>query len=61
VERGKHRALLIATVDGVDAARSPLAPAFAAAGFTATLRGLLRRGPGEHSADDSDDAASPDA
>ena len=58
VERGKHRALLVATVDGVDAARSPLAQAFAAAGFTATLRGLLKRGPGEHLADD---ATSPDA
>jgi ATP-dependent Lhr-like helicase len=58
VDRGKHRALLVATVDGVDAARSPLAQAFAAAGFTATLRGLLKRGPGEHPADD---ATSPDA
>ena len=61
VDRGKHRALLVATVDGVDAARSPLAPAFATAGFTATLRGLLKRGPGEHPADDADDTASPDA
>jgi len=61
VEHGKHRALLIATVDGVDAARSPLAPAFAAAGFTPTLRGLLKRGPGEHAMDDAEDAASPDA
>ncbi len=61
VERGQHRALLIATVDGVDAATSPLAPAFAAAGFTATLRGLLKRGPGKPAADDAEDTASPDA
>ncbi|HEX3345065.1 MAG TPA: hypothetical protein VHS09_10865, partial [Polyangiaceae bacterium] len=46
VGRGKHRALLIGSVDGVEAARSPLAPVFAAVGFTATIRGLLKRGPG---------------
>jgi len=61
VERGKHRALLVGTVDGVAAARSPLAPVFAAAGFTATLRGLLKRGPGQPAVDDPEDAASPDA
>jgi hypothetical protein len=61
VERGKHRALLIASVDGVEASRSPLAPAFVAAGFTATLRGLLKRGPGEPAAGDTEDAASPEA
>jgi ATP-dependent Lhr-like helicase len=60
VERGRHRALLIATVDGVDAAHSPLAPAFAAAGFMATLRGLLKRGHGEQAVDDTEDAASPE-
>jgi ATP-dependent Lhr-like helicase len=61
VERGKRRALLVATVDGVEAAHSPLAPAFAAAGFTPTLRGLLKRGPGGSVADDPEDTASPDA
>jgi ATP-dependent Lhr-like helicase len=61
VERGKHRALLIATVDGVEAARSPLVPAFAEAGFTATLRGLLKRGPGKAPADDTEDTPSSEA
>ena len=40
----RHRALLVSSIDGVDAGRSPLAPLFAAAGFTATMHGLLRRG-----------------
>jgi hypothetical protein len=31
-------------VDGVEAAASPLAAAFAEAGFAATARGLLKRG-----------------
>ena len=61
VEHGRHRALLISTVDGVEAARSPLAPAFVAAGFGATLRGLLKRGPGAPPADETDDTVSPDA
>jgi len=43
VDRGPRRALLVATVDGVEAARSPLAPLFAEAGFTATMHGLLKR------------------
>jgi hypothetical protein len=34
----------VSSIDGVDAGRSPLAPLFAAAGFTATMHGLLRRG-----------------
>jgi ATP-dependent Lhr-like helicase len=61
VEHGRHRALLISTVDGIEAARSPLAPAFAAAGFSTTLRGLLKRGPGAPPADETEDTASPDA
>jgi ATP-dependent Lhr-like helicase len=38
-----RRALLISTIDGVPAAQSALAPAFAIAGFAATMRGLLKR------------------
>jgi ATP-dependent Lhr-like helicase len=62
VDRGKHRALLISTIDGIDAARSPLAPAFAAAGFGATMHGLLRRGrDGGLAAREGDCAAPPEA
>jgi hypothetical protein len=49
-ERGL-RALLVSTIDGVPAARSPLAPAFLEAGFTPSAQGLLRRArqaPPEH-------------
>jgi ATP-dependent Lhr-like helicase len=43
---GRSRpALLISTIDGVDAARSPLAAAFAGAGFAITARGLFKRRP----------------
>jgi ATP-dependent Lhr-like helicase len=35
-ERGRRRVLLLSTVDGVDAGRSELAPAFVRAGFVAT-------------------------
>jgi ATP-dependent Lhr-like helicase len=43
VDSGDRRALLVATVDGVDAADSPVAAAFVATGFAATSRGLLKR------------------
>ena len=42
-ERGL-RALLVSTIDGVDASDSPLASSFTAVGFAPTSRGLLRRG-----------------
>ncbi|HEY8042143.1 MAG TPA: DEAD/DEAH box helicase [Polyangiaceae bacterium] len=58
VDGGKRRALLIATVDGVEAARSPLAAAFTGAGFSATQRGLFKRGRGSEPADGVDDARS---
>ena len=62
VDRGKHRAFLISTIDGVDAGRSPLTPAFAAAGFSTTLHGLQRRGRGQELGPrDEDDATSPEA
>jgi ATP-dependent Lhr-like helicase len=66
VTRAKGRALLVSTVDGVEASRCPLAPVFAEAGFSPTLHGLLKRGrPGEPAAaeepEDAEDAASPDA
>jgi ATP-dependent Lhr-like helicase len=44
VDRGRARALLVSTIDGVDAARSPLARVFVEAGFTPSSHGLLRRG-----------------
>jgi ATP-dependent Lhr-like helicase len=47
VERGAMRALLIATVDGTPAAQSALVPAFLAAGFSPSSRGLLKRAPVE--------------
>jgi ATP-dependent helicase Lhr and Lhr-like helicase len=43
VDSGSYPALLISSVDGVEGARSPVAPAFARAGFAATARGLLKR------------------
>ncbi len=43
VDTGGRRALLVSTVDGAFAEASPLAPSFAAAGFAATARGLLKR------------------
>jgi hypothetical protein len=42
---GRRRVLLIQNIDGVEAARSPLAPAFVASGFSSGASGLsLRRG-----------------
>jgi ATP-dependent Lhr-like helicase len=38
------RVLLVASIDGVEAERSPLAPAFLGAGFLPTAQGLMRRG-----------------
>jgi hypothetical protein len=35
--------LLVSTIDGLDASRSPLAPAFVHAGFTRSAQGLLKR------------------
>ncbi len=43
VESAGLRALLISTIDGVDAVRSPLAGVFLGAGFSATAQGLQRR------------------
>jgi len=42
VDGKTRRALLVSSIDGVDAAHSPLVPIFVAAGFVATTRGLLR-------------------
>ncbi|MGD0677398.1 MAG: DEAD/DEAH box helicase [Polyangiaceae bacterium] len=42
---GRRRALLLASIDGADAAKSDLAPAFVRAGFVATAHGLLKRAP----------------
>jgi ATP-dependent Lhr-like helicase len=41
----QRRALLIATLDGAPAAKSPLAPFFEEAGFERSSRGLLKRAP----------------
>jgi ATP-dependent Lhr-like helicase len=41
----QRRALLIATIDGAPAAKSPLAPFFEEAGFERSARGLLKRAP----------------
>jgi ATP-dependent helicase Lhr and Lhr-like helicase len=43
VDQGERRALLIASVDGVEAAASPAAAAFVAAGFVSTAGGLQKR------------------
>ena len=43
VDRGRERALLVSTIDGIAAPDSPIAPCFLAAGFVATARGLFRR------------------
>jgi ATP-dependent Lhr-like helicase len=43
VETGRRRAILLTTIDGIPAARSPHVPAFKASGFTLGTRGLLRR------------------
>ncbi|HYC78203.1 MAG TPA: DEAD/DEAH box helicase [Planctomycetota bacterium] len=45
VDGVKRRALLISKIDGGPASASPFAAALAAAGFSATSKGLLRRAP----------------
>ena len=45
VDSGTRPALLVGSIDGVDASASPLAPAFVRAGFVATARGLMKRRP----------------
>jgi ATP-dependent Lhr-like helicase len=44
VDSGRRPALVVASIDGVSAPASPLAPTFERAGFVATARGLLKRG-----------------
>jgi hypothetical protein len=44
VDGERRRALIVSTIDGVAGRHSPLAPAFRAAGFVATLHGLMTRG-----------------
>jgi ATP-dependent Lhr-like helicase len=53
VDRGGHRALLIATVDGGPAGESALAASFAEAGFAVTMHGLLKRRGTPTAAEDS--------
>jgi ATP-dependent Lhr-like helicase len=43
VESGERRALLLSTIDGAPANKSPLGPALAEAGFTPSAEGWLRR------------------
>jgi hypothetical protein len=43
VDTGRRPALLVSTVDGVEATRSPLAGAFVQAGFAPTRDGLHKR------------------
>src|SRR5207302_8973420 len=45
VDQGRRKALLIARVDGEDVNASPLAPELKAAGFTAGMKGYLKRAP----------------
>ena len=45
VDSGRRKAFLIARVDGEDVASSPLAPFLKEAGFTAGLKGYLKRAP----------------
>ncbi len=47
VQSGQRKALLISRVDGGDVNASTLAPALKSAGFTAGIKGYLRRGPTE--------------
>jgi ATP-dependent Lhr-like helicase len=62
VDQAGLRALLVSTVDGVEAARSPLARVFVDAGFTATMHGLLRRGRGTRATDEAEgEAPTPEA
>jgi ATP-dependent Lhr-like helicase len=48
VGKGTRRALLLETIDGQDAGRCPLTPAFVRAGFANTMQGLHKRGPTAH-------------
>jgi len=57
VDRGSLRGLLLANIDGVDAAQSPLLPHFAAAGFVATMHGLLKRRTSAHEGRERDGGA----
>jgi ATP-dependent Lhr-like helicase len=50
VEEGRRKALLIARVDGEDVNSSPLAPALKEAGFTAGIKGYLKRTPAGYGA-----------
>jgi ATP-dependent Lhr-like helicase len=43
VDSGRRRTLLLARIDGVDAAASPLAPRLVAAGFSPTSKGYFKR------------------
>ena len=61
VDRGRERALLVSTIDGVAAADSPLAPCFSTAGFVATSRGLFRRGTAASPSDGGEDTLVADA
>jgi ATP-dependent Lhr-like helicase len=61
VERGRERALLVSTIDGVPAADSPLAPCFLAAGFVGTSDGLFKRGTAARPVDGGEDALAADA
>jgi len=45
VDERSRPALLISSIDGIEAAHSALAPAFARAGFVTTARGLFKRRP----------------
>ncbi|MGC4066634.1 MAG: helicase-related protein [Polyangiaceae bacterium] len=45
IERGERRAYLVTRIDGEEAERTVLGRALIAAGFHATSRGLLKRGP----------------
>jgi ATP-dependent Lhr-like helicase len=53
-DRPERRALLVSTLDGVPAARSPLASYFLEAGFSPSAQGLLRRK--SKKSDDHEDA-----
>jgi ATP-dependent Lhr-like helicase len=61
VERGRERALLVSTVDGVAAADSPLAKYFLTAGFVATSGGLFKRGTAAVPSEGGEDALVADA
>jgi ATP-dependent helicase Lhr and Lhr-like helicase len=50
VEEGRRKALLIARVDGEDVNASPLAPGLRESGFTAGIKGYLKRTPAGYGA-----------